>query len=451
MTDITGQMIIGSTRLYGAGKAFYAINPATDEALEPAFGAALTDDVERACALASAAFDTYRNLSPETRASFLECIAEEIDTLGDALIERAHQETALPNARLNGERGRTTGQLRLFAAVLRQGDWADVRIEPALPDRKPLPRPDMRTRTVPLGPVVVFGASNFPLAFSVAGGDTASALAAGAPVVCKAHPAHPGTSELVGQAIQKAVQRCNLPQGVFSLLLDDGHQVGAQLVQDSRIKAVGFTGSRVGGLALMDLAAQRPEPIPVYAEMSSINPVFLLPNALGNRNADIALGFVASLTQGAGQFCTNPGLLIALDGKDLESFMANATSELASAPAQTMLTPGIHQAYVRHVASLDLQAGTTRMATGLSPEGPNQCQAQLYQTTAAEFMNTPALAEEVFGPCALVVRCQSEQEMTQVANQLEGQLTATMSSPDNSSVDWSCESDESSAMGFRPE
>ncbi|MHB0777688.1 aldehyde dehydrogenase family protein, partial [Halomonas sp. WWR20] len=258
--------------------------------------------------------DTYRETSLEDRAMFLETVASEIEAIGDELIQRAVAETGLPQGRIEGERGRTCGQLRLFANVVRAGEWLDVRVDPAMPERQPLPRADLRQRHIALGPVAVFGASNFPLAFSVAGGDTASALAAGCPVIVKAHSAHPGTSELVGRAVQKAVAKCGLPEGVFSVLFGSGREVGAALVADHRIKAVGFTGSRSGGTALMKIAQQRKEPIPVYAEMSSINPVFPLPAALKARGEAMAEGFVASLNMGAGQFCTNPGLVIAEKG-----------------------------------------------------------------------------------------------------------------------------------------
>ena len=274
---LTGQMLIGATAVLGSGAAQHAINPATGERLEPGFPAGSSDDVARAAELARAAFDSYRAARLETRAQFLESIAEGILALGDALIERTHQETGLPVARLQGERGRTVGQLRLFARVVRDGYFLDATIDPAQPERQPLPRADLRLANVPLGPVAVFGASNFPLAFSVAGGDTASALAAGCPVIVKAHNAHPGTSEMVGRVIQAAVAKHGLPEGTFSLLFGAGSEIGTALATHPAITAVGFTGSRRGGLALVAAANARPVPIPVYAEMSSINPVFLMP------------------------------------------------------------------------------------------------------------------------------------------------------------------------------
>lgn len=316
--QLSGELLLGAARVAGGAGKVRAMNPATGEWLEPEFTLASKAEAARAAELAAAAFDAYRETAPETRAAFLEAIASQIEALGDALIERAMAESALPRPRLEGERGRTCNQLRLFASVVRAGDAVGARLDSALPERKPLPRSDLRMRRIALGPVAVFGASNFPLAFSVAGGDTASALAAGCPVVVKAHPAHPGTSELVGRAIQAAVAQCGLPEGVFSLILADNDVAGA-LVADPHIQAVGFTGSRAGGLALLRIAQARPQPIPVYGELSAINPVFLLPDALAKRGAALGQQYVASLTMGAGQFCTNPGLLLAIDGPELDA------------------------------------------------------------------------------------------------------------------------------------
>lgn len=424
--QIKGEMLIGAEALKGTGKAIHGVNPATGENLAPAFGGGGQAEVDRACALAAAAFDSYRETGLESRAAFIESIADNILELGDALIERAMAETGLPRARLEGERGRTMGQLRLFASVVRAGNWLDVRIDPAMPDRAPLPRADLRQRQIALGPVAVFGASNFPLAFSVAGGDTASALAAGCPVVVKAHSAHPGTSELVGRAVQKAVQDAGLPEGVFSLLFGSGRDVGANLVAHPAIKAVGFTGSRSGGTALMQIAANRPEPIPVYAEMSSINPVFLLPAALESRGEALAKGFVGSLAMGAGQFCTNPGLVIAQEGPVLDQFIKTAAAELAGVAAQTMLTPGIHQAYCGGVEQLQNNASVIRAGSGVESTGPNQCQAGLYVTSAEAFLGDESLCDEVFGASSLVIKCRTTDEFARVAEHLEGQLTATL-------------------------
>lgn len=425
MTAITGDILIGTHTQTGNTRSIYGIDPTSGERLEPGFFAAGPAEIDQACALAEEAFDVYRNLPLETRAQFLEKIAANILELGPVLIERAHTETGLPIARLEGERGRTVGQLRLFAGVVRGGEWQDIRIEPAQADRKPLPRPDLRLREIALGPVAVFGASNFPLAFSVAGGDTASALAAGCPVVVKGHPAHPGTGELIGRAIQAAVIELNLPAGVFSLL-PGVTETGVALVKDPRIKAVGFTGSRSGGLALLKLANDRPEPIPVYAEMSSINPVFLLPGALEARAEAIAAGFVSSLTMGAGQFCTNPGLVLAIDGPGFDAFVAHAASLLPSQIAAPMLTPGIHETYVRETRALAKQLGVQTIARGQAGTGVNRCEAGLFLVDARTFLANSNLDQEIFGSSSLIIRCENQEQMHSIASRLEGQLTATL-------------------------
>lgn len=381
-------------------------------------------DVERACMRAEAAFDPYRAAGLEQRAAFLETIAEEILALGDELLERAGTETALPRPRLEGERGRTVGQLRQFADLVRSGAWQGVRIDPALPDRKPLPRPDLRMRRIPLGPVAVFGASNFPLAFSVAGGDTASALAAGCPVVVKAHPSHPGTSELVARAVKAAVTKSNLPEGVFSMVSGPGIELGTRLVADPRIKAVGFTGSRQGGLALVSVAQSRPEPIPVYAEMSSINPVLLLPAALAARAEVLGQGFAASLTQGVGQFCTNPGLILGIDGPGLDRFIAAAAAALSQVPAGIMLNEGISQSYARGVSGFTAHAQVASLVAGAAESG--RAAPALFAVPAEDFLADPTLAHEVFGPASLIVRCADEAVVAQVMAGLEGQLTVTL-------------------------
>lgn len=421
---LTGKMLIGQQLLGGTRDVIRAINPATDAPLEPAYAGGSGEHVEQACALAWAAFDRYRETSLAQRAQFLETIAENIEALGDALIERAAAETGLPVPRIQGERGRTCAQLRTFARTVRAGEWLDVRVDTAQPQRQPLPRADLRQRHVALGPVAVFGASNFPLAFSVAGGDTASALAAGCPVIVKAHAAHPGTSELVGRAVAKAVSDCGLPEGVFSLLYGSGREVGIALVTDPRIKAVGFTGSRSGGIALTQAAQARPEPIPVYAEMSSINPVYLFATALEARSAALAQGFVASLTQGAGQFCTNPGLVIAVRGPALDRFIQQAADLLSRSAAQTMLTPGIFSAFQAGVGALSQHAKV--VARGVPAHGSNQGQAHLFVTEASAFLANEHLQAEVFGAASLIVACADNEEVRQVSEQLEGQLTATL-------------------------
>ncbi|PQV47986.1 aldehyde dehydrogenase (NADP(+)) [Paraburkholderia sp. BL21I4N1] len=425
--SITGEMLIGGQAVRGGEKSLHAFNPATGaDIAEPVFGGASVADVGRACELAQQAFEPYRHLPLAVRAEFLDRIADGITALGDALIERAQQESGLPKARLEGERGRTTGQLKLFAQVVRAGQWLAATLDSPLPERKPLPRSDLRMQKIALGPVAVFGASNFPLAFSVAGGDTAAALAAGCTVVVKAHPAHLGTSEMVGRVIQRVAQEMDLPEGVFSLVVGAGNAIGEALVAHPAIKAVGFTGSRAGGVALMRIAAARVEPIPVYAEMSSINPVFLLPGALAERGESIARGFVDSLVLGAGQFCTNPGLAIAVDSDALKGFIATASSALSGKPAQTMLTSGIHAAYEAGEGKLAAIQGVEAVAHGVDATGPTQACAALFVTDAQTFLATPALEDEVFGPTSTIVRCKDEQEMLAVAEHVEGQLTATL-------------------------
>ncbi|MCE8019375.1 aldehyde dehydrogenase (NADP(+)) [Halomonas sp. MCCC 1A11036] len=427
---LEGKMLIGREAVSGSSTPIHAVNPATGEQLAPTYAGGTQAEVERACALAEAAFGTYRETTLEERAAFLETVASEIEAIGDELIERAMAETGLPRARLEGERGRTCGQLRLFASVVRAGEWLDVRIDPALPEREPMPRADLRQRHIPLGPVAVFGASNFPLAFSVAGGDTASALAAGCPVIVKGHSAHPGTSELVGRAVQKAIKRSGLPEGVFSLLFGSGSEIGQALVSDPRIQAVGFTGSRSGGTALMRTAQNRPQPIPIYAEMSSINPVFLLPEALKARGEKLAEGFVASLNMGAGQFCTNPGLVIAVKGSELAAFVEAAGEAVKQSAAQTMLTPGIHAAYEQGVDRLASNTNVREAARGQVGETAHACQAGLFVTAAQDFLAEPELQEEVFGATSLVIECADVSEMQRVAAHLEGQLTATLQMDD---------------------
>lgn len=388
------------------------------------FSAGTPADVARACEAAEAAFWSFGSSSTEDRAGLLEAIAEEIDARADAITATGCQETGLPEGRLQGERGRTTGQLRLFADHIRKGDYLDRRHDPALPDRQPAPRPDLRMMQRPIGPVAVFGASNFPLAFSVGGGDTAAALAAGCPVVVKGHPAHPGTGELVGDAIAAAVKRCGLHPGVFSLVQGNSNAVGAALVTHPLIRAVGFTGSLAGGRALFDLCAARPEPIPFFGELGSVNPMFLLPAALAARGPDIATGWAGSLTMGAGQFCTNPGVAVLIDGPDADAFVAQARAALEPVAVQTMLTDGIAQAY---------RAGRDRLAasTGVRSVLTTTCDLRnatpyLLEVTGDAWLGDHTLGEEVFGPLGLVVRVRDEGQMLEVAQSLQGQLTCTL-------------------------
>ena len=421
---IDGSILVGSADRRCAA-LFHAVNPATGEALPQGFSEARAEDVAAACALAEAAFPAYSALPPEARAAFLEAVADAIVAIGDDLITTAMAESGLPRMRLEGERGRTCGQLRMFAAELRKGEWLDVTIDPALPDRAP-PRADLRRMNVALGPVAVFGASNFPLAFSVAGGDTASALAAGCPVVVKGHPAHPGTGELVARAIQATVAALGLPEGVFSFLPGRANNLGAALVADPRIKAVGFTGSRAGGLALVAIAAARAEPIPVYAEMSSVNPVVLLPEALAARAEALGAGFAGSLMLGAGQFCTNPGVVIAVGGEALDRFVSAAGEAMAAAEPPVMLTPGIHASYGAGVAALEANPASRRVAQGQQASSPTRCTAALFETSAAAFLADAALGHEVFGAASVLVRCADLREVATVIAGLEGQLTATI-------------------------
>lgn len=419
--QITGRNIIGFESLSEGTVAIQAINPATGDALAPLFYKATIDELNYAADKAEKAFQIYRKKSGFEKASFLEKIAEEIDSLGDALTERYIAESGLPQGRAVGERGRTTGQLRLFAQLLREGSWVNARIDSALPERQPAARPDIRAMERPLGVVGVFGASNFPLAFSVAGGDTASALAAGCCVIFKAHPAHLGTSELVGKAIQNAAAATNMPDGVFSLLFDDSHEIGMALVKHPSIKAIGFTGSYKGGKALFDAAVARPEPIPVYAEMGSVNPVFVLPKALAEKGSAIAQNFVASVTLGVGQFCTNPGMLLLQ--KD-EGFMAELEKQAATAQGGVMLTSAMRDAYIRGVEHS--KNFTQIIGVGNAPEGFTAVEPTILRTSVEGLNENSHLAEEIFGPTSLVVEANTREEMIETAKNLTGHLTATV-------------------------
>lgn len=421
---VQGEMLIGQTTRSGNAASFRGFDPAKREQLEPVFGGGTGDDVDQACALAAAAFDSLRAASPQARAVFLEAIAENLEAAAETIVPRAIAETGLPEARIRGELGRTTGQLRLFARTARDAGYLDARIDHALPNRVP-PRPDIRMVHQPLGPVAVFGASNFPLAFSVAGGDTASAFAAGCPVIVKAHNAHPGTSELAGRAIQQAVKKCGLPEGTFSLLFGSGQEIGVALVADPRIQAVGFTGSYAGGTALMKVARDRVQPIPVYAEMSSINPVVLLPGALAERGEAIGAAFAGALTLGAGQFCTNPGLVLALEASDTDAFVKGAKDAIAAIKPATMLTPAIHNAYRSGIDALASNTHATRVIEGDLGEGLVS-QPNLFEVTAADLMSDQSLTAEVFGASSVLVRCEDAGELVRVIDRLGGQLTASV-------------------------
>ncbi|MDV3127239.1 aldehyde dehydrogenase (NADP(+)) [Mycobacterium sp. 21AC1] len=422
---LTGQMFIAGDRVDGAADALYPIAAVDGRRLTPAYGAARDADIDVAACAAREAFDPYRAQPLEVRARLLERIADGLERLGDELLERAHQETALPMGRLVSERGRTAGQLRMFADHVREGDWLGVRIAPADTDRQPLPRPDLRLQHIPVGPVAVFGASNFPFAFSVAGGDTASALAAGCPVIAKGHEAHLGTSELVGGVITEAVRAEGLPAGVFSLLFGAGPDVGQALVRHPAVAAVGFTGSRRAGLALTATAAQRPVPIPVYAEMSSVNPVVLAGGALAENADQLAAGFTASLTLGAGQFCTNPGLVFVVGSPDADRFVRTAVTLLEATDPQTMLTPAIADGYRRGLDRLRAQPGVRERTAGAAA-GNHQAVAALFSVAAEDFLRNPVLHEEIFGPAGLVVELESPHLLTAALRALPGQLTVTV-------------------------
>jgi NADP-dependent aldehyde dehydrogenase len=408
-----------------AAATFQAIEPATGAPLPEEFPTATPTEVDQACRRAADAFEVFRVTPAAVRAALLRSMAQGLEAGAAEIIDRAHRESALPVARLQNEMGRTCAQLRLFATVLDEGSWVDARIDTADPGRLPVPKPDVRSMRRPLGPVVVFGASNFPLAFSVAGGDTAAALAAGNPVLAKAHPAHPGTCERVGRILADAVRVAGLPEGTFALLFDAGHEVGQALVRHPLVAAVAFTGSRAGGEALMRLAAERPHPIPVYAEMGSVNPVLILPGALEARGPAIATGLHASFTLGVGQFCTNPGVVLVEEGTAGDAFLAILAELTAATAAGCLLTPGICQAYGRGQERL-AALGAERQAQG--PEGTTATagRAAVWQVTAAQALAEPRLLEEVFGPSTLAVRYRGDKELELLVRHFEGNLTATV-------------------------
>ncbi len=409
------------------GKAFRAIDPVTGATLVGEFRIASSDEIDTAATAAAAAFAVFAATSGAERANLLRGIADLLTAGGEALIQRAHLETGLPLARLGGELARTTGQLRLFAEAAAEGSWADARIDEALPERKPLPRADIRSMLRPLGPVAVFGASNFPLAFSVAGGDTASALAAGNPVVVKAHPAHPGTSQLAGEAIHAAVRAADLPPGVFGLLFDDGHEVGAALVGHPAIKAVGFTGSAGGGQALMRLAADRVDPIPCYAEMGSTNPLFVLPGAMRDRGATLAAGLQGSFTMGSGQFCTKPGLVF-VPAEGSGAFLDQLRAGVSTLGPHGMLTPGIAARFAQGVQSRLESSGAEWVAGQQNaPEGVGAvASASVFSVPLSTFLASEGLEEEIFGPTTLLVHYGETEDLLPAARALHGHLTATL-------------------------
>ncbi|WP_366185506.1 aldehyde dehydrogenase (NADP(+)) [Flavobacterium ovatum] len=405
---------------------FFAFNPATEEPLEGNFLNTTLLELDVVVKQAVTDFDVYRKKDKNAIADFLDQIGKEIVNLGDALLERCHLETALPMTRLQGERGRTVGQLQLFASFVREGSWIEAKIDQAQPDRAPLPKSDIRQMLLPLGPVAVFGASNFPLAFSVAGGDTVSALAAGCPVVFKGHPAHPGTSALVASAFEKAIAVCGMPKGTFTLVQGNTNELGAALVSHPSIKAVGFTGSFGGGKALFDLANARPEPIPVFAEMGSTNPVFILPEILKEKATAIASGMAVSIAQGVGQFCTNPGLAFIQKSASADEFYNQLIQNISETPAGTMLTAGIGKTYQKNIENTLALENVIELAHGKGASAANAGVATVFKTAIATYFKTPSLAEENFGPSQVLVEATTKEEILKAARNLEGHLTATV-------------------------
>lgn len=426
---LQGLSIIGQSRGANAGNSWQAQNPASGEAIEPAYHAANREELDRAVELAGQAFTSYGKSSGEERAVFLRAIADEIDAVEEEIVPRMMAETALPEGRCRGEKGRTVGQLRMFADLVADGSWVDARIDLAQPDREPLPKPDLRSMRCPLGPVAVFCASNFPLAFSVAGGDTASALAAGCTVVVRAHAAHPGVAELVGSAVQAAAAKCGLPEGIFSLIFDDGIALGEAIARHPGIKAIGFTGSRVGGRALMDIAAGREVPIPVFAEMSSINPIFILPGAMAERGTQIGESLAGSVTMGVGQFCTSPGLVF-MPGSGDDAFVTTVSKGLSAVEPAVMLHKGIAQNFAVGVLKMSIQNKVEKITEVPSNESACTAGPVVFRSEVSEFLSNPELSAEVFGPATLLIDCASADDYLKAAESLEGQLTATVHGTD---------------------
>ena len=431
--NLSGFNFIDGQRSAEGDTRLHSVDATTGEQLPGAFFQATLGEVDLAVEAAERAFPIYRNLPAARRAEFLDAIADELDALGDDFVALTCRETALPTARIQGERGRTSGQMRLFAQVLRRGDFYGARIDQALPERKPLPRPDLRQYRTAVGPVAVFGASNFPLAFSTAGGDTASALAAGCPVVFKAHSGHMATAERVAEALVRAAEKTGMPTGVFNMIFGGG--VGAALVKHPGIQAVGFTGSLKGGRALCDMAAARPQPIPVFAEMSSINPVLVLPQALQARSAAIAKDLSASVVQGCGPFCTNPGLILGIASPQMSAFVEQLRAHMAEQAPQTMLNAGTLASYGKGLAALHSHPGVSHLSG--QPQSGNQAQPQLFQADISLLLeHDELLQEEVFGPCTVVVLAADRKELLRAVRALQGQLTATLLAEDADLVEF---------------
>jgi 2,5-dioxopentanoate dehydrogenase len=438
MHTLHGHSFIAGKPTADSEKTFRAVSPLNSTALEPAFHEATMEEADSAVRHAEDAFEIYRRLDAGKRADFLDTIANEIVALGDELLQRAHVETGLPMDRLTGERARTCGQLKAFGALVREGSWVDARIDHANPDRTPVPKPDIRRMRVPLGPIVVMGASNFPLAFSTAGGDTASALAAGCTVIMKAHGSHPGTAELVALAIYSALEKCGLPAGVFSMLHGAGAVVAQGLVKHPLVRGLGFTGSERAGRALFNTAAARPEPIPVFAEMGSLNPLYVLPGALKERSAAIAAGLKNSFTMGVGQFCTKPGLVLGLGGPEFDAFAEEFRAQVQTTQPATMLNRAICETFFASVDKVQAVKGVTVLAesAGDADETKTQGEPVAFTTDAETFILNHQLREEIFGPYTLLVAARTVTELLAATRSLAGQLTATIHASASDLVDF---------------
>jgi NADP-dependent aldehyde dehydrogenase len=423
---ITGKNYIGNTLSANGTITYSTINPRTNETNAAVFYEANTEEINEAVAKAKLAFDSFSQLPGQKRAQFLNAIADNILALDDTLIQCYMQESGLPEGRAKGERGRTLGQIRMFATLIEKENWRNPTIDAGDSNRQPMPKPDLRKVLIPLGPVVVFGASNFPLAYSTAGGDTASALAAGCPVIVKSHPMHAGTSELVSQAIVKAAQETGMPDGVFSNINSSGIEVGQELAKHPDVKAIGFTGSIRGGRALYNIAAEREEPIPVFAEMGSVNPVVISEGALKARGEEIASTYAGSITLGTGQFCTNPGLILGVKSPFLTSFVKDLGDKTASLDAHCMLHPNIARTYDANSVKMQNQKGVELVAAHTGGVEGNFVRAQVATVDGAEFLKNPQLQQEVFGPFSMVVQCENDQQQLDVISHLEGQLTGTI-------------------------
>jgi len=425
--DILGKNFIGYSLSSENQHTFKSYVPAQNIELPETFHTATAQEVSRTMDLAKKAFHEYAVVPSSKRADFLMAITEEIMAVGDQLLERANLETGLPIARLQGERTRTINQLTQFADLVREGSWVDASIDTAIPERTPVPKSDLRKMHIPIGPVIVFGSSNFPFAYSVAGVDTGPALAAGNPVIVKAHAAHPGVSDLTAQAIVKAAQRTGMPEGVFSMLYDDGYEVGSALVKHPASKAVGFTGSIKGGMALYKMAQEREEPISVFAEMGSVNPIVILPEYLDTNTQDLAKMLAGSVTLGAGQFCTNPGLVFLIESELSGGFERLYKEEILKAAPATMLTAGIRKNFYKLRDELVSEPGVTELAfSDIDSDQENQSQASVARVSGKDFIANPKMHEEVFGPFSLLVVCEDYDELISAISHLKGQLTASL-------------------------